>query len=499
MERGATFTEAAPGIDKKPKGQDASDAVDIFISYASEQRVIAEEIALALIGEGHQAFFDRSDLPEGDAYNARIREAIRACDLLVFLVSPEAVSDGRYTLTELRFAEERWRSPAGRVLPVIVRGTDAIAIPAYLRAVVILRPAGNVAAEVVAAVDRLLKPRWVQILRHYAAALIVLALVGGGVGVWRAVESWRACGEARRLVEEAKLQQGAGDYAAAWDRYASGLAICPSSRDAIDGQQHLAMDWLENIRVTVGKETFTDVANRVQPALSRAAMAKDDRRAADALAHLGWADFLRSRDGHGGLDPVRYYQQALLRNPGNAYAHAFWGHHILVIGGDAKEAKAHFSKALASSAQRPFVRGIEISALTWRRSPDLQDEIVRIANDMRVQGEALPKVAGDPLVSRIWAVYYDRLAQGHEKEAFFDALPPVDHLATFQWLFPKYADSSNRYAYLSMLAQLQERSGNCAAALASYESLLSVLAAQGSNSGSLVDAARLAIQRLRSR
>jgi hypothetical protein len=110
--------------------------MDIFISYASEQRAVAEEIALSLRGEGHQAFFDRAELPEGDAYNARIREAIRACDLLIFLVSPESVSEGRYTLTELRFAEERWRSPAGRVLPVMARPTDTAAIPASLRAVV---------------------------------------------------------------------------------------------------------------------------------------------------------------------------------------------------------------------------------------------------------------------------------------------------------------------------------------------------------------------------
>lgn len=137
--------------------------MNIFISYASEQRAVAEEIALALRGEGHQAFFDRSELHEGDAYNSRLRDAIDHCDLLVFLISPESVSTGRYTLTELKFAEEKWRSPAGRVLPIMVRPTDAAAIPAYLRAVVILRPAGNTSAEVVAAVGRLARPRWLRV------------------------------------------------------------------------------------------------------------------------------------------------------------------------------------------------------------------------------------------------------------------------------------------------------------------------------------------------
>jgi len=474
--------------------------MDIFISYASEQRATAEEIALALRAEGHRPFFDRSELPEGDAYNARIREAIRGCDLLIFLLSPESVSDGRYTLTELRFAEEKWRSPAGRVLPVMVRPTDSAAIPAYLRAVVILRPAGNVPAEVVAAVDRLSKPGWVRTIRRYAVPLIALALIGVGVGAWRAVDNWRTCGQALRLVQEAKLHQGAGDYAAAWDRYADGLAICPGSAEAAEGQERLAMDWLENMRVTVGQDTFTELAGKVQPALSRAALVRDDRRAADALAHLGWADFLRSREGNRGLDPVRYYQQALQRDPDNPYAHAFWGHHILVTGGDAAAAKAHFDKALETSASRPFIRGLQISALRWRRAADMNYEVVRVANDMRAEGEPLPALGGtaETLVSEIWDVYHTPLVRGRDKEAFLGALPSRDLLDTFLWLFPAYANSSNRYAYLFMLAQLQERNGDRADALASYRSLLALLAGQGSNPWGMVDAARRAVARLQS-
>jgi tetratricopeptide (TPR) repeat protein len=474
-------------------------AVDIFLSYASEQRALAEEIALALRGEGHEVFFDRSELPEGEAYNARIREAIEASDLLVFLVSPEAVAEGRYTLTELRFAEGKWRSPTGRVLPVMVRPTDGAALPAYLRAVVILRPAGNVPAEVVAAVHRLLRPRWMRWLRRYGLALGVVALVGTGVGIWRAVETWRACGQALGLVAEAKLHQSAGDYAAAWDRYASGLAACPSSREAAQGQERLAMDWLENIRVTQGKETFTDIADKVQPALSRAAVARDDQRAADALAHLGWADFLRSRDGRGGLDPIRYYRQAFERDPDNAYAHAFLGHAILVRDGDLQEAKEHFDRALADRTHLSFLRGLQLAALMWHSRPDLQDEIVKVANQMRVHGEGLPAVGSESLVSAIWNVYYVRLVRSDGREAFLAALPAADHLATFEWLFPRYADSSNRHAYLVMLAQLQENNGARADALETYRTVLAILSAQGADSGTVFNAARQAVQRLHSK
>jgi hypothetical protein len=66
------------------------------------------------------------------------------------------------------------------------------------------------------------------------------------------------------------------------------------------------MDWLENARATEGKGTFSDIASKVQPVLSRAALAADNRRAANAPAHLGWGDFLRSREGQRGLEPARY-------------------------------------------------------------------------------------------------------------------------------------------------------------------------------------------------
>ena len=89
--------------------------LQIFVSYVAEQREIAQEIALALRAEGYQVFLDRSELDEGDAYNQCIREALQASELLVFLVSPQSVSAGRYTLTELAFAEQKWSSPAGHV------------------------------------------------------------------------------------------------------------------------------------------------------------------------------------------------------------------------------------------------------------------------------------------------------------------------------------------------------------------------------------------------
>lgn len=73
----------------------------------------------------------------------------------MFLISPDSVASGRYTLSELELAKEKWSHPRDRVLPVMVRPTPKEGIPPYLKAVTILHPRGSAAAEVTSAVQAL--------------------------------------------------------------------------------------------------------------------------------------------------------------------------------------------------------------------------------------------------------------------------------------------------------------------------------------------------------
>ena len=73
----------------------------IFLSYPSSLGETAERIELALKGEGYAVFRDRSALPPGESFDARIRAAVEESDLFVFLITPQSVSPGHYTLTEL--------------------------------------------------------------------------------------------------------------------------------------------------------------------------------------------------------------------------------------------------------------------------------------------------------------------------------------------------------------------------------------------------------------
>lgn len=129
-----------------------------FLSYSSKDRKIAEEIQLAILGAGHQVFFDQNSLPPGGDYHSRIRRGIEESDAYIFLISPNSVKDGGYVLTELKFAKEKWPKPWESVLPIMIERTDYNLIDSYLKAITFLEPTGNIAAEVIHTLEKL-KPK----------------------------------------------------------------------------------------------------------------------------------------------------------------------------------------------------------------------------------------------------------------------------------------------------------------------------------------------------
>jgi TIR domain len=134
----------------------------VFLSYSSEQTNIAEQVYFSLKSSGHDVFFDRTNLRPGEEYNRAILDRIRSSDLFVFLISPSSIQESAYTRTEMRFARDTWPNPEGRVLPVLAVPTDFSQIPNYLKAVTILRPDGNLPAEVSASVNDLAAGRTPQ-------------------------------------------------------------------------------------------------------------------------------------------------------------------------------------------------------------------------------------------------------------------------------------------------------------------------------------------------
>jgi TIR domain len=142
----------------------------IFLSFASQDVSTAEAIAFSLRNRGHNVFLDRDDLPAGQAFDGRIEREVRESDIFIFLISPDSIMEGRYTLTELLFARQKWLSPSGHVLPVRVRTTPPDKIPSYLKSVTILEPRGDVAAETSAKVDEMTRGRNIEAELEQATA-----------------------------------------------------------------------------------------------------------------------------------------------------------------------------------------------------------------------------------------------------------------------------------------------------------------------------------------
>ncbi len=160
----------------------------IFISYSRTNRDIADDIAARLGTAGHRVFIDREALRAGDEYDKSIKASIDGSDIFIFLISPNSLSEGSYALTEAKYAQEKWPSPSGHVLPVMIEDVPFRDIPAYLRSVTVLHPEGDVAAEVVDAVSAT-RPMPKGRVSTIAASVLVTALILGGAWIWTSPQS----------------------------------------------------------------------------------------------------------------------------------------------------------------------------------------------------------------------------------------------------------------------------------------------------------------------
>ncbi len=427
----------------------------IFLSYASEQRPVAEPLTLALEADGHEVFFDRHDLPVGGSYHDRIRDAVDDADRYVFLISPESVEPGSYALTELSLAQARWPRPSGRVLPVMAAPTPFDRLPPYLGAVTVLQPKGNLAAEVAAQFAR---PAWWRRWWWLGAALVV---AGASTAWWvqqqrleaqrqeqvrQASERQALAREAAAAVAYAKELEAAttlctgGDYASAWSNFdeLSARAPAAASKAAVQSAQaDCGMTWLRNISVRDG-QTFSSITQKIVPVLGREVAAAQGTRQGDVHAHLGWAEYLRWRDGQR-TTPVVHYQRAIDVDPKNPYANAMWAHNsVLRRDAAADVIAARFETALSSGRETPFVRWMQ--AVLVDIQGDQLVPVLRSLNEGRKRGEPRPR--GAEALYRRWCE--SDLMQGYNRAKLFDALPNDDAIATITWMQPLEALPAER-------------------------------------------------------
>lgn len=330
------------------------------------------------------------------------------------------------------------------------------------------------------------------IIKWVGYATAVLSLIAGVRGLSN-VLSDRATArhQVESLLASEEIQRQSRDYGSAWKSLEQAAKIDPGSAPVRQAQENLAMAWLDNIDVREN-EKFSDIAERLDPVLTRgAAAAASPQRQADLLAHLGWSYFLRSREAGAGLDPSKTYAEAAAKDPNNPYAQGMWGHWILWNHGDPAEANRHFAAALASNRERDFVRLLQLSALLNMESSASDEEVIRVLNAMRKEDGTLPS----EVRHRLWGMYYGKIIPSNAETAgFINAVPPAEHVATFHWLFDKLdLDQSASLLRLGDLSALEEAAGQFADAQSGYDSIRRQSAG---HSGPLLAAAEMGVKRL---
>jgi TolB-like protein/tetratricopeptide (TPR) repeat protein len=99
----------------------------VFLSYASQDAEAARRICDALREAGIEVWFDQSELRGGDAWDRKIREQIRACELFIPIISGNSQDrlEG-YFRREWKLAVERKRDMADEkpfLVPVVIDAT----------------------------------------------------------------------------------------------------------------------------------------------------------------------------------------------------------------------------------------------------------------------------------------------------------------------------------------------------------------------------------------
>jgi hypothetical protein len=235
----------------------------------------------------------------------------------------------------------------------------------------------------------------------------------------------------------ARTQSELGEHQSAFRTYGDVLKSIGVKPAVMDLQADAAMAWLQDFRVTIGEgQKAEDIAG---PPLAEiigvleAALARTGGkggRAGDILAHLGWAHWLNQHLAYKEFGPAaeRTLRQSLSVDPNNVYGHAMLGNWLLQTHGDAAEALRHFEAAEKTQKQRPLVRQMELGAMVYNDDPGIPAALMRIVNQMRIEGEALsPRYR-----SRVMTNFAPE--KRNELREMLSAVPPSDAWATFLWL-----------------------------------------------------------------
>ena len=321
---------------------------------------------------------------------------------------------------------------------------------------------------------------------------VLTALISFGTALYALIHSAGELRDHRRVFQEqlksGQTQEAAGDFAGAWDSFSHAEAtvadegvfakllggLSTEQLEVRAAEQDLAMEWLRSSRVPEGTQ-FSTVADKLVSTLTVGANASSGARKADLLAHLGWAYFLKQRDGDESLRPDTEYKEAVTADAKNPYANVFWGHWILWNHGSLSEANERFAAALSSGRARAVVYHFQLSALANVRSNDTDAAWLRVVSDMQAGGEKADSSLRDEVCNR----YAQALQDEALRQRILAQVPATRQVELLQSALQSEGLSEEQKATLNVaLAESLEEAGRSQNALEAWKGVAVELKSQ---------------------
>ena len=407
---------------------------------------------------------DIEDIAPGQLFARKIDETIAHCDIALIVIGPRwaEVLRERARQGQLDYVQHEIETVLARqitIVPVLVGGAniaELAGLPSPLSALSQYESAelrDETFRDDCARLAKLLRLEPIsadsvqasgskRILKFVFSSVLLLALLlaaSAWLGIGPLGEYRVRKAAIRQMFATAKTQEDGGEHESAFKTYQNLLRMDLGNQLAMDQQVDVAMSWIEDFHVIApeggnAENLAGTLIDEIMPVLDAGlarAQGKLPRRA-DILAHIGWAHWLNQKLAQREFGPAaeRDLRQALQIDPSNVFAHAMLGNWLMQTGGGTAEALMHFRKAVESNKARPFVRSLQLGVLVYPRDSETRLELIRLANEMRRNGESLD----DRSRSRILAAYDPTVNSADELSETLSAVPPGEAWATFLWL-----------------------------------------------------------------
>jgi hypothetical protein len=317
--------------------------------------------------------------------------------------------------------------------------------------------------------------RWAKSISAVVAVLgIISATIGyinNGANFFSQVTGYfQGQSEVRTLTETADERLAHKDYDAAWRANAQARQIAPRNAGASAQQARIAMKWLEDVHTgsANGPRTFSSIVDPLKAALIEHLPGTKGAEKANLQAHIGWANFLRSRDGNPEMDITEEFNAALAEDPANMYGHVMRGFWIVWKGGPVDRARPDLDAALASPTDPAFSDMMIMAALTNNTSDAFVAGAIEYAGKIRVAGRNIDNHTKDSL---LW--YYSICLHSPGMLSLIaERLPPDEQIALLDWLKQGEVSDNDKRVAAYFTAHFTEAQGKKDEALRLYKDLV---------------------------